>query len=160
MTERSVNPSLAVWARTGKPVLIRQLLSKYPLEIDESLIWSVVGGDYAPTEHYLNCLEVLVGYGASVNIRDGIGKTPLHVCHTPEMAKLLITYGADIEAKDDYGLTPLGYFLRSGLSGVNSSYHILKVLLSHGADYASCGYTGFIYEDFAELIKTHSKGLV
>lgn len=55
----------------------------------------------------LEMLELLLSYGADVNLKDGSGNTPLHVAHNPEIAKFFLDQGLDIEARNDSGWTPL-----------------------------------------------------
>ncbi|HVW13994.1 MAG TPA: ankyrin repeat domain-containing protein [Mucilaginibacter sp.] len=55
-------------------------------------------------------VQVLLAFGANLNIRDNKGWYPLHYAaqnNFVEIADLLICNGADIEAKDNYGNTPL-----------------------------------------------------
>ncbi len=54
-----------------------------------------------------------------VNIRDNIGRTPLHypfkdTRHGEEIIELLVEHGADINAKDNAGRTPIDQMLRNG----------------------------------------------
>lgn len=48
-------------------------------------------------------IELLLGAGADVSIRDEDGDTPLHVCELPDIAELLILAGADINALNNSG---------------------------------------------------------
>ena len=45
--------------------------------------------------------------GASTNVRDKTGCTPLMLAHTAEQTKLLLEAGANVNTKNDYGETPL-----------------------------------------------------
>jgi ankyrin repeat protein len=54
-----------------------------------------------------------------VNIRDNIGRTPLHhpfkdTRHGEKIIELLLEHGADINAKDNAGRTPIDQMLRNG----------------------------------------------
>jgi ankyrin repeat protein len=54
-----------------------------------------------------------------VNIRDNIGRTPLHypfkdTRHGEEIIELPVEHGADINAKDNAGRTPIDQMLRKG----------------------------------------------
>lgn len=79
-------------------------------------------------------VTALLSSGASVEARDGSGRTPLllatHGNHV-EVARLLIAAGADVNAKDSISDTP---FLYAGAEGRND---ILKMTLQAGADLAS-----------------------
>lgn len=58
----------------------------------------------------IDLIEILLQYGADVNVRGDLGRTPLHsAAHQGqvEAARLLLKRGADIEAKDELGMTPL-----------------------------------------------------
>ncbi len=57
-------------------------------------------------------LATLLAYGGNPDVRDGMGRTPLHLCAQRgkgglEFARLLIKKGADVNAKADDGQTPL-----------------------------------------------------
>ena len=57
-------------------------------------------------------LEALLERGADPDVRDGAGRTGLHVAmmyHAREAAELLIRYGADVGAVSDSGQTPLDF---------------------------------------------------
>ncbi len=49
----------------------------------------------------------LIEVGADVMVKDGSGRTPLHLVRSKEAASVLIAAGADVEAKSSYGETPL-----------------------------------------------------
>lgn len=50
-------------------------------------------------------IERLVGLGADLEARNGLGQTPLHLAHSLEAAEALLTLGADPNARDKYGTT-------------------------------------------------------
>ena len=71
----------------------------------------------------------LVEQGLDIDVRDQLGKTPLHChCWRNENVPLLIELGADIMARDVSGATPLHYAARHGRT------EVVELLLTHGAD--------------------------
>lgn len=81
--------------------------------------------------------EVLISEGAYVNIKDGIGQTPLHHAanvfvfrgnEEVEVVELLISKGADVNAKQDYGRSPLH------LAAWGNRTKTAELLISNGAD--------------------------
>ncbi|XP_010887684.1 protein phosphatase 1 regulatory subunit 27b [Esox lucius] len=57
----------------------------------------------------LECVKLLVKYGADIHQRDEEGWTPLHMAVSdsfPDIAKYLLSIGADPQAKNDCGETP------------------------------------------------------
>ena len=74
-------------------------------------------------------IELLLARGASVNVRDDHGETPLLIAvgrGSPAIITLLLRRGADVRAKDPWGMTPL----------MRAAPHpeAVKLLLAHGAD--------------------------
>lgn len=55
-------------------------------------------------------IQEMLRNGANVNVKDKLGKTPLHyamqLCSLP-LVKLLIKYRASLQIEDKYGKTPL-----------------------------------------------------
>ncbi len=54
-----------------------------------------------------------------MNVRDNVGRTPLHYVfkdtqHGEEIIELLLEHGADINAKDNSGRTPIDQMLQNG----------------------------------------------
>lgn len=79
----------------------------------------------------LDIMDVLLDYGADVNVRTRFGSTPLHRASrkkTPEVAQLLLKRGADITLANDLGLTCLHHAV------LRSRVDTIKFLLEAGAD--------------------------
>ncbi|KAJ2671019.1 hypothetical protein GGI25_005634 [Coemansia spiralis] len=75
-------------------------------------------------------LQMLRG-GVSVNVKDSVGRTPLHVacsCGNIEGVRLLIHMGADVNALDKIGNTPLT------IAATSAQTDIVIPLLEGGAD--------------------------
>jgi len=75
-------------------------------------------------------VELLLQYGASVNMNDSMGRTPLHHCILKgrhRHAKLLLSRGADSQAMDRDGRTALQY----AIDGGTSDEDILALLEDH-----------------------------
>ncbi|KAJ1919910.1 hypothetical protein H4219_001690 [Mycoemilia scoparia] len=73
----------------------------------------------------------VVKSGTSVNIRDELGRTPLHIASASgreDNVKFLICMGADVNALDSMGNTPLT------LASTAAKFNIVLILLENGAD--------------------------
>ncbi|KAL8269547.1 hypothetical protein Esti_006513 [Eimeria stiedai] len=82
----------------------------------------------------MEVVEMLLQYGADVNSRDSLGRTPLMVAafhskpQSHEFVKKLILSGADVQATDSAGLTALHYATAA------DNWQVVRILLDHGAD--------------------------
>ena len=83
----------------------------------------------APQERAEACVAALIQAGASVNIKDNDGLTPLHCAGVfpgrPGVCQMLCAAGADVDARNAEGWTPLSYAI--------SSSDCIAVLLAAGA---------------------------
>jgi ankyrin repeat protein len=70
-------------------------------------------------------VEILVGAGADVMVRDSVGLTPLHTTTTAEAADALIYAGAEVMDENPKGLTPLH-------KAANAE--VAEVLIQNGAE--------------------------
>jgi ankyrin repeat protein len=95
--------------------------------VDSALLNAAARGDAAAVERLLR-------EGASVDVRDGQGRTPLllatHGNHVAD-ARLLVAAGADVNAKDTIEDSPFLY------AGAEGRTEILKLTLAAGADLKS-----------------------
>lgn len=73
-------------------------------------------------------MVALIGGGADMNERDMIGRTPLYLAPTGEIASFLIARGVDVNFNAAYGRTALTDAARYG------RLEVVDVLLTHGAD--------------------------
>ncbi|KAG2392775.1 hypothetical protein C9374_011500 [Naegleria lovaniensis] len=59
---------------------------------------------FATSKGQVSVLQVLLQYGANINLKDSTGKTALHYASLrgyPECVRILIEFGADVTVKDD-----------------------------------------------------------
>ncbi len=105
-----------------------------------------IGNDNTPL-HYAAQLKkdnrfqichILIAQGAHVDIKNRLGKTPLHLAcehyDDPHVPKLLIYHKAEIESQTKQGLTPLHIAVTRG------HFEIVKLLLNCNATYQSIDY--------------------
>jgi len=97
------------------------------------------GAELGPLLHQVvhkgdvECAEELLRNGADPNLRDGWGRTPLHLCFDNiqiyptdmGMLMLLLEHGADPNAQDRFGYTPLHMAVNAG------NLEAVEMLLAH-----------------------------
>ncbi|KAM6513650.1 hypothetical protein FALCPG4_016031 [Fusarium falciforme] len=79
-------------------------------------------------------VQLLLGKGADIELRDVHGRTPLSYATSKGdevIVRLLLDNGADIESEDDHGRTPLSYAVSKGHKV------IIQLLLDSRADFKS-----------------------
>ncbi|CAH1796071.1 unnamed protein product [Owenia fusiformis] len=101
---------------------------------------------YAIKEEDLECIRLLVAYGADVNACDEAGKSTLLLAlegkiRPKEMATVLIDLGADVNTIDPIGKTALMYAVES-LSEEDLDLEFASLLLDRGANVNSEDLTG------------------
>lgn len=108
--------------------------------------------------HHGDLAELLIQFGADVEARDIMGRTPLRwhteqSCHHHQSQfNHLLNAGADINTVDDVGLTPLRESIRFRTAGLNT----VQRLLDHGAD-VNAGPDGTALHD-AVSTRSHDYG--
>ncbi len=77
-------------------------------------------------------INLLIGAGASMEIKSSEGFTPLHIAAAhntnPEITRTLLDAGANIESKAELGLTPL-----HSAAAYNTNHEIIEIMLEAGA---------------------------
>lgn len=89
--------------------------------------------DSALNQRYYALAELLLSYGAHVNARNALKRTPFHYVQLAEMAAILLRHGADVNARDDKGQTPLGraeYVAKN--VAISDFSALIDVLRTHG----------------------------
>ncbi|KAJ3279593.1 hypothetical protein HK104_001312 [Borealophlyctis nickersoniae] len=84
----------------------------------------------------LSVLQVLVGKGAEVNVKDDLENWAIHYAvanNDPKTVKLLLESGANPSVADKYGLTPLHHAIQASKHAINTSLRIERLLINHGA---------------------------
>ena len=92
----------------------------------------------AAAEGYANAIDLLVGVGMSVDVRDASGATPLHIAagiRSLPAVRALLGMGSDANALDNDMQTPLHHAVRwSEEHGEKSTRIVLQMLLAAGAE--------------------------
>jgi hypothetical protein len=99
--------------------------------IRQAPLHHVVGGYGYGTKNQKRIVQLLISYGADVNLKDGEGETSLHLAASYgcplEIIELLLEKGADINAQNAESKTPLQ------LADENGNTVIADLLRKHGA---------------------------
>jgi ankyrin repeat protein len=93
------------------------------------LHWVCIEAD--SSDYAQDCLRLLKCYEVDVNIKDDLGRTPLHYAASSDnlsVVSLLIESGAELDAQDNDGQTPLYMALTEGYY-----YETVWTLLDNGA---------------------------
>ena len=111
----------------GNGSCLRLLLEKKPN------VEAKFEGDFTPIFQCtdIDCLQVLLEYGADINAKCTLGRTVMHYScfnRPQEMVKLLLDKNADVNACDANKETPLHIACHAKRAG------IVELLLDHGAD--------------------------
>ena len=74
---------------------------------------------------WVEMVRVLLDRGATVNLEDNLGRTPLHMASLARdapvcMAQLLLEHGADVNAQDNNYATPLDFASHHGTPEIAS----------------------------------------
>ena len=96
----------------------------------ETALMSLSTTYFSATPKYM--LQILLSFGADINVKDAALKTPLHhACQNAmvEMVQLLIDNGAKLDVRDRAGRCPIHYCLNNCLWEGNSLHEMLNILL-------------------------------
>ncbi len=125
----------------GRPVETEVYLNKYkdifePDQVDDSgataLIRCIQGAHAAnpnAIKQYQECCQVLAHNNATIDIRDGAGKTALQwaiILKLPILAGELIALGADSELRDERGNTSIHFAIK------NDSLECIHPIVEYG----------------------------
>ena len=125
-----INPQLNIVGHNREPLIFLTLTkSWFTLPIDKL-------GDRSRTSYQitakLECLSLLLHYGADPNARDSLGRSMLEIailwCLT-DTVKLLLLHGADPNLKDSKGQTPLIKAAILGIKDARPIHHKLQIMM-------------------------------
>lgn len=118
-------------ARSGNPEVVKEILRYGPnLEMRdyEGQTAFFVAGESTRSdedEGRVECVRMLAKAGASVDVRDRNGNTPLHKSYLFDVDEELLNLGADVNARNLNGETPIF---------TNTNIQSIPLFLKHGAD--------------------------
>lgn len=92
-------------------------------------LFPIIEATRAKEKQSLTLINILLAHGASPNVCDSKGNTPLHTARTKEIAALLIHVGANVNATNAACQTPLD--THSDTSGNNAE--LRQLLIDNGA---------------------------
>src|SRR5689334_22530792 len=102
MMRQAEHPSFRA-VREGDEEAVQRVLAEDPSAVD---LRGHMGATLLHTARAGEVTAVLLSYGASLDSRDGEGRTPLHNAGVAK-ARVLLTAGAEVDPRDTNGRTPL-----------------------------------------------------
>lgn len=108
MIEKSLCDTLCYNVVSEDTETVKDMLRKCPYLINEKNAEGLTALHYACDRGYIDIAKMLVENGASVNVEDPCGDTPLHMAAYSEQMEVidyLLTVGANINKKNEDGLT-------------------------------------------------------
>ena len=129
-------------ALCGFSNIAEQLMIKYPQHVNAIYGYYFTPAVAALARRHFKLAQVLHRNGSSMEPRENIKCTPLHLAANNgdlKLVQLLLDYGLDVDSLDEYGNTPLIYASRSGHRRAPS---IARLLIERGADPNTRGIVG------------------
>jgi ankyrin repeat protein len=116
-------------ARSGNPEVVKEILRYGPnLEMRDyegktAFFVAEESTRSDDDEGRVECVRMLAKAGASVDVRDRNGNTPLHKSYLFDVDEELLNLGADVNARNHDGETPIF---------TNANIHVIPLFLQHG----------------------------
>jgi ankyrin repeat protein len=129
--EKGAGSVLIYAAQSGNPEMVREILGYHPkLEMRDregrtAIFAASVYGNNDKDGARVECVGLLVQSGATVNVRDNDGNTPLHRAFLTDVTEELIKLGAEVNARNKDGETPI-------FTTVDDA--AIPLFIEHGAD--------------------------
>jgi ankyrin repeat protein len=93
----------------GRLEMVKQMLDRNPGVINErNDSGNTALHAAASWNKETDIVKLLISRGASTNIKNDRGRTPLHEANNTEIAGILLAHGAKINTRDNKGVSPLG----------------------------------------------------